>query len=284
MNGVLDPCLWAEPVHGVSLVLTGEKSYMGELDSSTREQVESFVTEWLSDHRVRGESVSVVAPEGTRYAEGFEARNLERNVPATEDTLFGIGSCTKSFTPLAIIQLSEADELSVEDPVNDYIPHLNGAPGNPVTIHELLTHTSGIPDDASSVPLATQPLGMGHIEVPLSRDEDFRRHVQDSLEHRVTDRETYFYYNSGYTMLEKIVEAVSGTSHTTYVEEEILSPLGMKRSTFDRNAVEADKDTVTPYVKQDDSATETGFPFDPFIYAPGGLLSSAVEMGAYLRM
>jgi len=257
---------------------------MADLEAETRDDIESFVAEWLSEHRIPGASVSVVDADGTLYAEGFGARNLERNEAATEDTLFGIGSCTKSFTALAVMQLVEAGDLSVGDPVNDYIPHLEDAPGEPITVHELLTHTSGIPDDASAVPLATRPLGAGHIEVPLSSDGDFRRHVEGSVGARVTDRETFFYYNSGYTMLGKIVEDVTGRPYADYVADEILRPLGMERSTFSRDAFEADGDTMTPYIKTEGSSTEVGFPFDPLTEAPGGLLSSAVEMGAYLRM
>lgn len=257
---------------------------MDELDQSTREDVESFVTEWLSDHRIPGAAVSVVNAEGTVYAEGFGARNLERNEPATEDTLFGIGSSTKSFTAIAIMQLAEAGELSVDDPVSNYIPHLNDIDGEPITIQELLTHTSGMPSDGSAGPLITRPLGVGHVEVPLSSDEDFRRHVKGSADHRVTDRETFFYYNSGYTMLGEIVEAITGKPYAEYVEDEILSTVGMERSTFDREAFEEDDDHMTPYIKQEENSTQSDFPFDPLIHAPGGMVSSAVEMGDYIRM
>ncbi len=257
---------------------------MEEVEQSTRRELESFVTEWLSDHRIPGAAVSIVDADGVHYAEGFGARTLERNEPATEDTLFGIGSSTKSFTALAIMQLVETGELSVDDPVNEYIPHLEDAPGEPVTVQELLTHTSGMPSDGSAGPLITRPLGVGHIEVPLSSDEDFRRHVQGSADRRVTDRETFFYYNSGYTMLGLVVEAVTGTSYAEYVEEEILAPLGMERSTFDREAFENDDDRMTPYIKQEENSTQSEFPFERLIHAPGGMVSSALEMGEYIRM
>lgn len=257
---------------------------MAALEQSTRDELEAFVTEWLSDHRIPGAAVSVVSPDKTIYAEGFGARNLERNEPATEDTLFGIGSSTKSFTAIAIMQLAEAGELSVEDPVSDYIPHLDDVEGEPITIQELLTHTSGMPSDGSAGPLITRPLGVGHVEVPLSSDEDFRRHVKGSADRRVTDRETFFYYNSGYTMLGKIVEEVSGKSYDEYVEDEILATVGMERSTFDRETFESDDDHITPYIKQEEKSTESNFPFDSLIHAPGGMVSSALEMGEYIQM
>ncbi|MEF8802542.1 MAG: serine hydrolase [Halolamina sp.] len=257
---------------------------MHSLTESTRSELESFVTEWLSDHRIPGAALAVVDPDGPVYAEGFGARNLERNESATEETLFGIGSSTKSFTAVAIMQLVEAGELAVDDPVSEYIPHLEDVPGEPVTVRELLSHTSGMPSDGSAGPLITRPLGMGHIEVPLSSKDDFRRHVEGSADRRVTDRETFFYYNSGYTMLGEIVEAVSGQSYADYVRKNVLAPLGMDRSTFDREQFEADDDTMTPYIKQEENATESGFPFDALIHAPGGMVSSVVEMGEYVRM
>jgi CubicO group peptidase (beta-lactamase class C family) len=257
---------------------------MNRLTESTQSEIESFVADWVNDERVPGAAVAVVDADGPLYAEGFGARNLERNEPVTPRTLLGIGSCTKSFTAIAIMQLVEAGELSVEDHVSEYLPHLADAPGDPITVHELLSHTSGMPGDGSAVPLATRPLGLGHVEVPLSSDDDFRRHVQGSVDRRVTDRDTFLYYNSGYTMLGEIIEAVTGDAYAEYVNEHVLDPLGMDRSTFDRDAFEDDDDRMTPYVKQEDSATEAGFPFDQLIRPPGGLVSPIEEMGAYVRM
>ncbi|MFH5797171.1 serine hydrolase [Haladaptatus sp. CMAA 1911] len=257
---------------------------METLAKPRRSEIESFVADWLSDERIPGAAISVVDPKGTLYAEGFGARNLERNVPATPDTLFGIGSCTKSFTAMAIMQLVEAGELSVEDPVSEYIPHLDDVPGEPITIRELLTHTSGMPSDGSAAPLITRSLGIGHVEIPLSSKDDFRRHVQASADRRVTDRETFFYYNSGYTMLGEIVEAVTGDTYAEYVNERILAPLGMDRSTFDREEFEGEEDRMTPYIKPEGSSTPSDFPFDPLLHAPGGMVSSVREMSEYVRM
>lgn len=254
------------------------------LFNSHQSEIESFVSEWLSDHRIPGASLAIVNADGIEYAEGFGASNLERNVPTTEDTLFGIGSSTKSFTSAAIMQLDEAGEVSIDDPVDEYIPHLSDISGEPITIEELLTHTSGMPSDGTAGPLITRTLGLGQIEVPLSSKEDFRRHVQGSTDRRVTDRDTFFYYNSGYTMLGEIVEAVTGDTYATYVDQNILAPLGMTRSTFSREEFEDDDDRMTPYVKQEESSTESDFPFDPLIQAPGGLVSSAAEMATYIRM
>lgn len=255
-----------------------------DLSRDQRTAVESFVTDWLSDNRIPGAALAIVDGDDLVFAEGFGARTLEENEPATPDTLFGFGSCSKSFTAAAVMQLVERSDLAVSDAVNDYLPHLVDAPGDPVTIRELLSHTSGLPSDGSAGPLITRPLGIGHIEVPISSDEDFRRHVQGSVDRRVTDRDAFFYYNSGYTMLSQIVEDVSGQRFADYVVEHLLVPLSMDRSTYSRDAFEATEDRMTPYVKQDDSSTPSEFPFDEFIHGPGGLLSSVTDLANWIRM
>lgn len=247
------------------------------------EKIECFVTNWLSENRIPGAAVAIVEGADLVYAEGFGARNLKRNDPATEDTLYGVGSCTKSFTAAAVMQLVERDALSVSDPVDEYLPHLTDVPGDPITVRELLTHTSGMPDDGMARIIARSEESE-NFEIPLSSDADFRRHIQQSSNHRVADRETFFYYNSGYTLLGKIIETVSGTAYDTYVRKNLLEPLGMERSTFSQAEFENDDNRMTPYRKQDNETFESNFPFYDPLRAPGGLVSSATEMTNFLRM
>lgn len=255
---------------------------LNNLPAEHRSTVETFISDWLTQHRIPGAAMAIVDGDSVA-AEGFGARTLEDNTPVTPDTLFGIGSCTKPFTATAVMQLVEADELALDDPVSEYIPHLTDAPGDPITIKELLTHTSGMPSDDVAGPLMARWLGVGGSEVPLSSTADFRRHVQGSTDRRVTDRDTFFYYNSGYVMLGQIIEEVTGQAFATYVEDEVLTPLGMERSTFDREEFEADSDRMTPYLKQEGESTESGFPFDPLIHPAGGLISSVRELADYIQ-
>ncbi len=130
-------------------------------------------------------------------AEEFDARTLEDNTAVIPESLFGVGSCTKAFTATAVMQLVEGDQVGLDDPLEGYVPHLADAPGEPIAVEELLTYTSGMPDDGVAGPLMARRLGTGG-EVPLSSEADFRRHVQGSIDRRVTDHETFLYYNSGY--------------------------------------------------------------------------------------
>lgn len=246
--------------------------------------VESFVADWLSQHGIPGTAVAIVDDDETVYAEGFGARDLESDTPATPDTLFGIASCTKSFTALAIMQLVERDEIALDDPVDDHLPHLAAAPGDPITVEDLLTHTSGMPSDETAIPRIGQQLGLDVDPVPLTSDEDFRRHLHDSTERRVTDRETFFYYNSGYTLLAFIVERVTEQSFTEYVRTQILAPMGIDRATFDEQRFLDTTDRMTPYLDRDDGLEPTDFPFTRFTEGSGGLLASVTDLATTLGL
>lgn len=242
--------------------------------------VERFIADWLTQHRIPGAAVAIADGESV-VAEGFGARTLEQNTPVTPETLFGVGSCTKPFTATAIMQLVETGALALDDAIDAYLPHLADAPGEPITVAGLLSHTSGMPSDDVAGPLMARRLGVGG-EVPLSSDADFRRHVQGSTDRRVTDRDTFLYYNSGYLLLGKLIETVTGRSYATYLDEEVLAPLGMDRATFDSEAFEQDADRMTPYLKEEGAAAEAPLPFDPFIYPAGGLVSSVRELATFM--
>lgn len=118
---------------------------MPTLSPQRTREIESLVTDWTNENDVPGASVVIVDEDDEWYAEGFGARDIESNSSATPDTLYGMGSVTKSLTALAVIQLDEAGELSIDDHVDDYVDHYRDAPGEPITIEDLLTHTSGMP-------------------------------------------------------------------------------------------------------------------------------------------
>lgn len=257
-----------------------------DLSAETERDIERFVSEWAREENVPGASVAIVDDSGVLYSEGFGTRDRETNAPATTETLYGIGSCTKSVTVVGIMQLVESGELSLSDPLDEYLPHLADVPGEPVTIHELLCHSSGMPSDGNLSALITQLTDRGDDDagMPLGGDEDFRRHVEMAADERLTDRERFFYYNTGYTLLGKVIEEITGHSYAEYVRAEIFDPLGMNRSCFSKETFEAESDRMTPYNHEDGNAVEASLAFDERLYAPGGMLSSVAEMATYLRL
>lgn len=268
---------------------------MADLDPETERAVESFVTDWMADASVPGAALAVVDRDGVRYAEGFGARDLDTNEPATPETLFGIGSCSKSFTTLAVMSLVEEGLVAVDDPVSEHVPHYDDAPGGPITVRDLMTHGSGMPSDGMAVALIQRLMGVRPTEVPVSGAADFRRFVQGAVDDRrvpgegdvaaddLDPEERFFYYNSGYTVLGEVVESVTDQPFAEAVRERVLDPLGMDRTTYSLEAFEADDDRMTPYFPGEDGSEEGGFPFDRNVEAPGGLVAPATELATYVR-
>ncbi|WP_158413723.1 serine hydrolase [Haladaptatus cibarius] len=248
--------------------------------------IESFVSEWVRDEGVPGVSVAIVDDTDCLYTDGFGARNLETNAPATPETLYGIGSCTKSITTVAILQLAEDSQLTLDDPVDDYLPYLREVNADSIRIHELLTHSSGMPSDGSLSALITRLTGRSDQDPdqPLSSDDDFRRHIEGSVDERLTDRDRFFYYNTGYYLLGKVIEAVTEQPYAEYIRDQILEPLAMTQSLFSEADFETVEDRMTPYNQEDGTAVEGKLAFDERLYAAGGMISSVREMANYLQM
>lgn len=257
---------------------------MAALDTERKRRIEEFVGDWLTDANVPGASVAIVEDDEVVYTGGFGSRNLERNTPATPETLYGIASCSKSVAALAVLVLEERGELSVEDPVGEHVDafELDGRDG-PIRIHDLLTHTSGLPSLKTSEVLLSRLTGLGERTVPLGDREDFYRHLNGAADEITHDRgEWAMYNNSGYIVVGDIVRSVTGESFASFVEREILDPLGMERTTFDPD--EADENVMTPYFLRDGDPEETPYPHRPRSNPAGGLLAPVTELTRYLRL
>jgi CubicO group peptidase (beta-lactamase class C family) len=245
-----------------------------------RHEVESFMTDWLSEHRIPGASLAIVDGDDMVYADGFGARDLTSNAPATAETRYGVASITKSFTATAVLQQVEADRVSLQDLITDHLSFYEGLEDAP-TVHDLLSHSSRLPSDGASVALIARLMGADPVEVPLSSDPDFSRYVADSLEERSPD-DRFFYNNTAYTVLGKLVEALDGREFPTYVGEEILSPLGMDRSVVAPENFDGLENAMTPYREENGERVEAGFPVKG-VGAAGGLVSTVEDLGRYLQ-
>jgi CubicO group peptidase (beta-lactamase class C family) len=141
--------------------------------------------------------------------------NRERQVRNTVDTVFPVGSITKQFTAAAILRLEMDGKLSVSDPITKYFPE-TPADKQPITLHHLLTHSSGLND------------GFGEDREPVSRDEIVRRVLKSPLNWAPGSK--YLYSNAGYSLLAAVVELVSGEPWERYLHDHLFVPAGMSRT------------------------------------------------------
>jgi CubicO group peptidase (beta-lactamase class C family) len=255
-----------------------------------RTWLDTKVPEMMREAGLPGFSIAVVKEGRTVHAAGFGARDPQKNLPATPDTLYGIGSLTKSFVAIAVLQLAEQGKLKLDDPVSLHVPLELGRPGQPITIRHLLTHSPGFPNLGTSTVLLSRGLG-NDTGIPMSSAADFYRFVNGAKDEVVFNPgEHYFYSNASWRMLGHIVQERSGIPFHRYVKQRILDPLGMSRSTLDVAVALRDPDHLTPHKKGKSGPEATPFPYPnpednlgfSFLSAAGGILSSASEMARYV--
>ncbi|MFC2139519.1 serine hydrolase [Bacteroidota bacterium] len=188
-------------------------------------QIDEYIDAQMKLGRFSG-AVLVAKDSGILVSKGYGLANQELNVPNTPQTKFRLGSVTKQFTSMLIMILEEGGKLSTDDYVAEYIEDYPN--GDKITIHHLLTHTSGIPD-------VFDIDGFNDIKRdPLTTEEfvDFFKNEQLDFEPGTE----YDYSNSGYVLLSYIIEIVTGKSYEDFLTENILKPLEMNDTGMDSHS------------------------------------------------
>lgn len=252
---------------------------------------ESMISDEMARTKTPGMSIAIVKDDKIIYNGNFGAYNLEKRLETNKDTLYRIASVSKSFVSLGILILEEQGKLRVHDPISKYIPVTLGSEDNPITIHHLMTHTSGIPDIILSIHefhnYEKRETEMDFPHIPMTSWEDFYRYINGASEYlQKPPGEHLHYQNDGYAMLGRIIEKVSGKSLNDFTTESILDPLEMHRSTFLQSVFSQLDNVATPYnlSSQKKRIVTSSYEQDNdiFGYAAGGLLSSVKEMANYL--
>jgi CubicO group peptidase (beta-lactamase class C family) len=247
------------------------------------EKFDQFVSSKLSETRLPSVTVLLIENGKPVHSVAFGFKDIASASPASVTTLYGIGSITKSFTALAIGKLVEEGKLAFHDKVTKYL-NLKPRAFREIEIHHLLTHTSGIPGLGYSEVRIYSATGSYTRPSPIPELGDvasFLADVDDWVEAKPGEK--MFYLNEGYYLLGDIISKVSGHPYETYVLEEILRPLRMRRTYFAKEQIESDADRATPYIVKDEKTTAS---VNPSLggSAAGGLVSNVVDLGNFMTM
>ena len=172
-----------------------------------------------------GFSGAVIVARGGKplYEGAFGFSHLKSKAPNTLDTPFRIASLSKQFTAAAIFRLEGQGKLNIDDPVHQYLPEFADSPYRKITIHHLLTHTSGLPRIATGVMGGIRWNRMSRAKTPVN--DYVRLAVEMPLEFEPgTD---YEYSNFGYRVLAALIARVTGRDYADFMEQEVFQPLGM---------------------------------------------------------
>ena len=237
-------------------------------DKGSIKQLEGYISENYSRY-APGCAVLVAKSGNILFQKGFGNANLELSVPVIPESVFRIGSITKQFTAVAILQLVEQEKIALNDSIQKFIKNYHPK-GKTITIENLLTHTSGIK--------AYEEID---AKIPNAIRVDFSPETLidslDKLPLEFVPGSKYKYCNSNYFLLGKIIEEVSGKKYQTYLQEDIFSRIGLTSTSYDNPDIII-KDRVNGYTNFSGEYKNAGFISMSTVYSAGALLSNVKDL------
>lgn len=182
------------------------------------------IFDYLTDNNLFNGAALVVDDGKVIYKRAFGYANMEWMIPNTPDTRFDIGSVTKQFTAVLILQLAAEGKIELSDKISEYLPEMPEEFSDKITIHQLLTHTSGLPSPSSGM--------ADYIKVGMRIPYTFQERLEQlrKSEFEFEPGTSWSYNGFGYTILGHIVARVTGKSLEDNYKERIFRPLGMTQS------------------------------------------------------
>lgn len=230
------------------------------------EQIEEVLNVY-HDYGLFNGSVLVAKNGKILFKEGFGEANKSWNISNTPDTKFRIASSTKQFTAALILKLVEEGKLELKGKVTDYLAGYPSEQGDKITIHHLLSHTSGIPSYTTPTFMANE------VRDPFTPDSLVG--LFSTLELQFEPGARWSYSNSGYILLGTIIEAVTGKSYQEVLQKNILNPLDLNKTGY-ANYRKIINHKATGYIN-----TPSGFERAPYLDTSvpysAGMLYSTVE-------
>ncbi|HYG57994.1 MAG TPA: serine hydrolase domain-containing protein [Symbiobacteriaceae bacterium] len=199
----------------------------GLRSTQTATAIRHYVQQQLHEQRIPGAAVAVVAGGETVLLEGFGSTAAKGGRPVTPQTLFQIGSVTKSMTAMAVLQLRERGLIDLDAPVQQYLPWFrvkDEAASKQITVRHLLNQTSGLFNAAWKISL-TDPA--------ITESQANAVRAAAALPLHSPPGAKWQYSNMNYIILGQLVETITGEPYRQYMREHILAPLGMARAAFD---------------------------------------------------
>lgn len=237
--------------------------------------------------RIPGMSAAIVYDQKIPWSKGFGFADVERNVPATPQTIYRMASVTKTFTATMLMQLRDAGNLHLDEPLEKYLPVLKVkspfADPSPITFRHVVAHLAGLPrDDAGERVHEENAVIYPSVDLFQARLEEI-----ELVAPPLTKKQ---YSNLGFMLLGLALGHVAGQPYTQYVMEHILRPLGMKSSGFEPIegwSAHLQAQLATPYKPQRED--ETVPPVAPLTVAGAmnpalGLFSSIEDMARFISL
>lgn len=253
------------------LLACGHSSDSAPSYAATMAEGRAAAREVMDETGASALSLALVDGERVIWAEGFGWADKAAGRAAAPDTLFGIGSVSKMFATAAAMILVEKWNVSLEEPLITYLPAFRMASPEyrDITVRMLLNHSAGYPGGDARGALTSAPFTGYAAQVMEGLTYQRLKHTPGYMS---------VYSNDCFTMIENLVEAVTGVSYPQFVQDQILEPLGMVKSRY--NTDDLPDGSYAKIYREDTLLPNAVFNF----YASGGLYSTAPEMGRLAMM
>jgi CubicO group peptidase (beta-lactamase class C family) len=232
------------------------------------------IPELLAEQNIPGLSVALVDGDQVLWTQGFGHVDDADSAPVTTDTIFSVQSMSKAFTATAVMRAVAAGRLDLDVPITRYLPDFTvhsafeEHPERKITLRMLLSHTAGFTHEA--------PIGNNNTLDPGQFDDHVRSISDTWLRFPVGTG--YAYSNLGPDLAGYILEKTYGEPFAAVMRDQVLAPLGMSESTFDRTVIRQTADRALGH-----SYPLPAVPLDVPMTAAGGLYTSAKDMARFLR-
>jgi len=244
---------------------------------ATAKHVRSMYQEILEQKNIPGLAYGVVLDGQLIYANGLGLANVEQQISANPQSLFRTASLSKNFTAIAIFQLRDANKLSLDDPVERYLPVMKNvryftSDSPKITIRHLLNHRGGLPKDGA------------WADVKMAdTDLQFQQLIDGGISLANVPGTINQYSGLGYALLGKVIEKISGLPFDQYTQQHILKPLEMQRSVWEFSNANP-KLLATGYKWRNNQHTPIPFAHHGAFGAIGGLISSVEDFSLFAKL
>ena len=258
----------------LTLLSLGAPTLTAQARQASLSKLDSLAAAPVLANRVVGLVAAVVKGNDTLLLKGYGKANVEWDVPMPADAMFEIGSITKQFTAVAILQLRDEGKLTLDDEITKWVPNLDTR-GNKVTLRRMLSHTSGIAQFAE-----TDKWEINFFMPGIPRDSLYRLIKLDPFQFPTGQAQAYS--NSAFWLLGLVVEKASGMRYEDYVQQRIFEPLGMKRSMYCNSFTNVPR-RAQGYSVQGGTIRRAPFVNYTVVFSAGAICSTAGDLITWLK-
>jgi D-alanyl-D-alanine carboxypeptidase len=257
------------PIHRKLLIVV---LFLGALSQVHADKVDAYVKAEMEKNHIPGLALAVVKDGKNIKAKGYGLANVELDVPATADSVFGIASITKPFTALAVMMLVEQGKLGLDETIGKYLTNAPNTWSN-ITARHLLTHTAGLRGGGGG-PQTNANQGRWNVKTSIRYEALRNRPLV------FQPGERWQYSGTGYFLLGVVIERISGQSYRDFLPARIFGPAGMT-STFISDADKIVKSRAGSYVLREGELIRAWGETQVELPADGGIISSVNDLARW---